>query len=157
MHFVQYLFFFKKWLVKQVQYLCFVCFPSMFVVSWYFYAVKRVYRNEAPVYNIVLLRRACLTWDGWLCNCPVGIDQVKVWWDVVACDVIYADDIFASVDLCWRGTSLGIQTCFTVVTIITIMVITFHSVPPHDILNWPYYYQLQKIRCVILCDPTAVT
>jgi len=30
---VQYLFFFKKWLVKQVQHLCFICFPFMFMVS----------------------------------------------------------------------------------------------------------------------------
>jgi hypothetical protein len=75
----------------------------MFVVSWYFYAVKRVSRNEGPVYNIALFGRACLTWDDWLCNCRVGIDQVAVWWGVVAYDVSYADDIFASVDLCWRG------------------------------------------------------
>lgn len=101
LRFVQYLFFFKKWLVKQVQYLCFICFPFMFVVSWYFYAVKRVSRNEGPVYNISLLGTECLTWDGWLCNCPVGIDQVAVWWGVVAYDVSYADDI------CFCGFVLG--------------------------------------------------
>jgi len=73
----------------------------MFVVSWYFYAVKRVSRNEGPVYNISLLGTECLTWDGWLCNCPVGIDQVAVWWGVVAYDVSYADDI------CFCGFVLG--------------------------------------------------
>jgi len=58
---VQYLFFFKKWMDKQVRYLCFICFPFMFMVGWYFYAVKRVSGNESPVYNIELLGRECLT------------------------------------------------------------------------------------------------
>jgi len=54
LHCVQYLFFFKKWLDKQVRFLYIICFPFMFMVSWYFYAVKWVPGNESPVYNIAL-------------------------------------------------------------------------------------------------------
>jgi hypothetical protein len=45
------------------------------------------------------------------------------------------------------GDSFRIQTFVTVVTVITIMVITFHSLPPHNILNWPCFYQLQETGC----------